>query len=1492
MEPTYRRLIDFASDGIFCYTLPDERVLFVNKGALRIAGIDAEPSFALGKRLEELIIFTEGKEQVLSMLKEHGEVHGIEYHFRTLKDEDRWVILDAFVTTDPATGQKIIEAAMKDITAHKYAEDALDHERGVLSTTINTLPIYIYFKDTESRFILANKSTATAMGAASPQDLVGKTDADFYPAEMAEHFLADEREIIRTGKPLINREEMVMTASGEIKWLITTKVPILDKSGKVTGIVGSGRDITERKRNEERVRQQEERYRSIYEASPLAFVIWDKDCRITEWNKQAEIIFGWSREEVMGRNFFDFLIPEFERPAIEGVVSNMLSESVPRRSINENLTKRGETILCEWNNSILRDSAGNVTGVLSLALDITERKRAEDALVVSEESYRAIFNTANDAIFILDIETAKIVDVNEKACEMYLYPKNEILNLSVQDLSLGQPPYMQGDILNFINKASRGESQLFEWVAKDKAQRFFWVEVNLKRAVIGGKYRILSIARDISDRKSSEDRWTKIHAAFLNFGADPISNIKRLTELCGELLGSDCALYNRLEEGMLRACGQWNCPSDFIPVDKADGHICYDVINKKRDDVVVLRNLQDTAYAKSDPNVTKYNLQTYIGRAVKTGDSYIGSLCAVYQHDFEPTEEDCEIMGFIALAIGVEEERKSAEEMSQIAQFSIEHSADPIFWISPDAKILYVNEMTCKSLGYSREELLDMTVADIDPNFPADIWPDHWNEVKEKKFFSFETRHRRKDGTVFPVEVTVNYLSFQGGEYNFASARDISERKKQEEELLRRDYQLEILSRTSQHINAVLDIPIILRTLVTAAIELVDGTAGTAGLMTGGKLVFKEYNRYGKVMPVDFTSKPGEGMCGCVTNAPKTYICNNVDSDPHISKEIQKAFEIYNIVNVPILNHEGVVLGCLEIHNKNDHKPFDAQDVFMLQGLAASAAIALENANALLQRDKADKALKWQKAYYETLLEEANVWIEVIDRDGNVLLWNRKAEDITGYKRDDLIGNLKKWSLEYPDEEERDRMLQLVRKLMSAEKIIKDLETEVVIASGEKRTIAWSTNLIRDGHGKVTASMFVGADVTDRKRSEKEREFLNREIVKSNKRLQQLALKDSHTGLYNHHYLSEVIEPELYRARRYGHSLSLIMVDIDYFKSVNDLYGHEFGDLVLRQFAKHLKQVVRKYDIVVRYGGEEFIVLSSGTDRAKALALGQRLLESVSVFNFGDNRQVIKLKLSVAVSSYPEDTIATGMDLVDLADKILEKAKEAGGNVVYTSNDLKRSKRLSLKRQDIRSLQDKIVKLTKRGKQNLLESISAFAKTLEMRDHYTGRHAESTVYYSMEIAKALRLSKEDMENVKQAAVLHDLGKVGISDKILHKKSKLTQKEYEEIKKHPQIAADIIRPIKFMHNIIPLILYHHERWDGKGYPAGLKNNEIPIGARIISIADVYQALTSDRPYRKAHPKKEAMKILKDGAGSQFDPEIVDVFLEILDQENHVSGKGRK
>ena len=537
----------------------------------------------------------------------------------------------------------------------------------------------------------------------------------------------------------------------------------------------------------------------------------------------------------------------------------------------------------------------------------------------------------------------------------------------------------------------------------------------------------------------------------------------------------------------------------------------------------------------------------------------------------------------------------------------------------------------------------------------------------------------------------------------------------------------------------------------------------------------------------------------------------------------------------------------------------------------------------ITDRKQAEEVLEENERFLDNVFSSIQDGISVLDKDMNIIRVNQTMEKWYSHAMP-LVG--KKCYEAYHVRGKRCEICPTYKTLKSGKAAY-----EIVPKTGPKGKMAgwmdlYSFPLIDSKTGQLKGVIEYVRDITERKKAEQELGPLNRELIKTNEKLRQMALKDPHTGLYNHRYLTEVIEAEFYRARRYGHPLSIIMLDIDYFKSINDVYGHEFGDLVIKQLAAYLKQIVRRYDIVVRFGGEEFVVISPNTERLKAAILAQRLLDAINLYNFGNKKHSVKLKMSIAVSSYPDENITNGMDLINNADKILSRVKAEGGNKVYSSVDLKKGKNITypdIEPTDVRSLKEKIEKLTKSGRQNLIQSIFAFAKTIELKDHYTGSHVENTVHYATEVASALNLPSEDVENIKQAAVLHDLGKIGISDKILHKKSRLTKKEFEEIKKHPQIAADIIRPIQFMHDIIPLVLYHHERWDGKGYPVGLKALEIPIGARIIAIADVYQALTSNRPYRKALSKKEAVNIIKKGSGTQFDHQIVDIFLKVLKKE---------
>jgi putative nucleotidyltransferase with HDIG domain len=239
--------------------------------------------------------------------------------------------------------------------------------------------------------------------------------------------------------------------------------------------------------------------------------------------------------------------------------------------------------------------------------------------------------------------------------------------------------------------------------------------------------------------------------------------------------------------------------------------------------------------------------------------------------------------------------------------------------------------------------------------------------------------------------------------------------------------------------------------------------------------------------------------------------------------------------------------------------------------------------------------------------------------------------------------------------------------------------------------------------------------------------------------------------------------------------------------------------------------------------------------------------------------------------------------LLSAADKALQRAKESGSNAVFTYSDLYKDKKEATRKispyEEVNVLKRKISRLSERVDRVALESMYAFSKSMEARDYYTAEHAEEMVSLVLKIGKEIGLSKEMLNNLERGATLHDIGKIGISDSILRKKSKLTPEEYEIIKMHPKIGAEIIRAIHFLKEVVPVVLHHHERWDGKGYPSGLKAREIPLLARVVCIADVYQALISDRPYRKAYSKKEALEILKKEAGTHFDKDLVDILIRL-------------
>jgi diguanylate cyclase (GGDEF)-like protein len=358
---------------------------------------------------------------------------------------------------------------------------------------------------------------------------------------------------------------------------------------------------------------------------------------------------------------------------------------------------------------------------------------------------------------------------------------------------------------------------------------------------------------------------------------------------------------------------------------------------------------------------------------------------------------------------------------------------------------------------------------------------------------------------------------------------------------------------------------------------------------------------------------------------------------------------------------------------------------------------------------------------------------------------------------------------------------------------------------------------------------------------------------------------DELTGLFNRRHFEELLKEEISRHSRYGEVLSIFILDLDNFKSYNDVYGHPAGDILLNQIGKIIKGSLRNVDKAFRYGGDEFVAILPQTDKDDAYVVAERVRGQLA----GEmEKRAINVTCSIGLASYPADGVLIS-ELVDVADTALYYAKRTGGNRIYLS-----SKILP------RPLEDgKMTGIDTR--RDSLSAVYALVSTVEAKDPYTYGHSKKVNTYAVALAERIGLSPDDVFKVSTAALIHDIGIIGIPDRVLNKKGELNEGDLQAIQAHPKLGATIIGNISSLAPCVSGILHHHERWDGGGYPEGLKGEEIPIEARILAITDSFAAMTSARPYRPPLSREEIIKELRKGAGTQFDPKLVEVFIGIVE-----------
>lgn len=426
-------------------------------------------------------------------------------------------------------------------------------------------------------------------------------------------------------------------------------------------------------------------------------------------------------------------------------------------------------------------------------------------------------------------------------------------------------------------------------------------------------------------------------------------------------------------------------------------------------------------------------------------------------------------------------------------------------------------------------------------------------------------------------------------------------------------------------------------------------------------------------------------------------------------------------------------------------------------------------------------------------------------------------------------------------------------------------------------------------------------------------------------RAQEQAITDGLTGVKTHRFFMEALSAEWKRSTRAGRSFSLVLMDLDRFKFVNDFYGHLEGDTVLQRIGHILEQNCRRSDVVARYGGDEFVILMPETNVDQARQLASKLRAWIASDPMLREKNITA---SFGIATFPVHG-STPQELIQVADASMYLSKHQGGNTVstadhYDADETKRWKRdvleaylgVTLKRlfstgpEAFEEIYRRLEQFTQSLKEQagpgaleaielpptVIETLTSLAFAIDAKDHYTQGHSQKVSTYAHLLAQAvanrgldgMKLDESQVEEIRLAGLLHDMGKVGIPEALLNKAGPLDADEWEVMKTHAQLGAKLLEPLARIDAaaaIQAMVRHHHEFCDGSGYPEALTGDTIPLGARILTIADAYDTITSDRTYKKARSAEEGFAELERCAGTQFDPVLIQVFVETMRRQPH-------
>ncbi len=1019
-------------------------------------------------------------------------------------------------------GKTMLQAIVLDITERKHAEEALRQAQEHLAE-----------REAQYRLIAENSKDLIYVYHLFPEpgydyispscfQLTGYAPEEGYADPFAYHkFINTAAGVERFTRFLLDPEqpstieEEWKRKDGTLIWVEQVVSRKYDENGNLISFQSTVRDITERKKSRAVIQD-------IIDKNPMSIQILDLEGYTLQTNLAHTTLFGvqppanysmFSDNQLLTLGFGDF----FE--AIRR------GETVFFPDTHYNISKVDPTFPDKpvWIKAVgfpLKDTRGNPEYYVLMHENITERKSAEEELHKRERRFSQLIQNSYDTIVILDADGTQRY-VSPSAEKVHGYSPSELVDIPVIEIMI-HPDDREKVSATFQTIIDTGSGSV-EYRHRHKSGGWVYLEAygsnQLENPDIKG---VVVNVRDITERKKdellireNEMTFAEINECLVNLGSDYADNINTLTALCGRLLGAACALYNRLEGGMLCSLGQWSTPAGFNGIDNPDGHICYDVIRQGKHQVFLIRNLPETKYYDSDPNVRQYNLLTYAGHAVFSGEEPVGSLCVVFQHDTVLSARDSGVLSIIASALASEEQRyqshraieesnRKFRELSTLMRLMTDNMPDMLWAKNLNKEFIFTNKAICRNMlgAVDTDEPLGkndlffaMRQRNSRPDNPewhtfGEICQDSdsitLEELKPMQFDEFGNVM----GKFLFLDVHKAPLFDDHGELIgiVGSARDITERKALEEELHHQTRLRELLMEISSG-------------FINISLEKVDESVNEA-LCKMGQFVQAdrsytfdydwekkicrntyEWCNEGVGKEIDnLQNLPLSIMLDTVAEHKKgkTVYIPDVNSMPTgIAKEFIQAQGVLSFIMVPMMN-QNECIGFVGFDSVKGQKEYFSNDVLLLEVFAQLLANVKQRQSMVNELVAAKLLAEESEEKHRSLIEQMLEGLVVDDEDGIIRMVNPMFCKMTGYSEHELIGKSGYSLMLSPEDITR----MQARDEQRRQNIPGQYELEVITKSGELRTFWCHATPIVDKNGRYLASMSTMTDITRQKQDQ------------------------------------------------------------------------------------------------------------------------------------------------------------------------------------------------------------------------------------------------------------------------------------------------------------------------------------------------------------------------------------------------------------------------